>query len=134
MKAWKLIGAVSLTAFSLAGCSSPPPDLPDRATAAVKAEEARVAELLGADPSVLGEPGSCQVRLLGQEAGASFVWANCEALDPPHTAISTPVRVDGSKVTMPGDGAAFAETVREMFPDDLAEFVMSNQDSPEVRP
>jgi hypothetical protein len=134
MKASKLIVAVSLVLVSMAGCSSRQPHLPDRAAPAVKAEEARIAALLGADTSILGEPGVCQVRLLGQKARASFVWASCDALDPPYTAISAPLRVDDSKVRMPGDGAAFADTVREMFPEDLAEFVLNNPDSPEVRP
>jgi hypothetical protein len=35
---------------------------------------------------------------------------------------------------MPGDGAAFSDTVREMFPRDLADFVLNIQNSPEVRP
>lgn len=134
MKVWKLIVAVSLVLVSVSGCSSRQPDLPDRTALAVKAEEARIAALLGADTSILGEPGVCKVRLLGQEAGTSFVWANCDALDPPYTAISAPLRVDDSKVTMPGDGAAFSDTVREMFPKDLADFVLNNQDSPEVHP
>ena len=134
MKAWRLIVVVSLVVVSVAGCSSRQSDLPDRAAPAVRAEEARIAALLGADTSILGKPGVCKVRLLGQEAGASFVWANCDALDPPYTAVSTPLRVDDSKVTMPGDGAAFSDTVREMFPKDLADFVLNNQDSPEVRP
>lgn len=134
MKAWKLIVTGSLVLVSVAGCSSHQPELPDRAAPAVKAEEARIAALLGADTSILGQPGACKVRLLGQKAGASFVWATCNALGPPHTAISAPLRVDGSKVTMPGDGAAFSDTVCEMFPKDLADFVLNNQDSREVRP
>ena len=133
MQAWELIVAVSLVLVSVSGCSSRHLELPDRAAPAVKAEEARIAALLGADTSILGEPGVCKVRLLGQKAGASFVWAECDALDPPYSAISAPLRVDDSKVTMPGDGAAFSETVREMFPGDLADFVLNNQDSPEVR-
>ncbi len=80
------------------------------------------------------EPGVCKVRLLGQEARASFVWAECQIVDPPYRAVSAPLRVDDSKVTMPGDGAAFSVSVREMFPEDLADFVLNNQDSPQVRP
>lgn len=100
---------------------------------AVKAEETRLAALLSADRSVLGVPSVCTVRLLGQKAGASFVMADCKARDSSYSTYG-PKRVDGSKVTKPGDGAAFSDTVREMFPEDLADFVLNNQDSPELRP
>ena len=132
MKVWKFVAVISLVLPIVSGCSSPPV-LPDRAAPAVKAEETRLAALLSADQSVLGVPGVCTVRLLGQQAGASFVWANCDALDSSY-ATSLPLRVDGSEVTKPGMGAAFSPTVREMFPEDLADFVLNNQNSPEVRP
>jgi len=119
MKAWKLIVSVPLVLVSAAGCSSRQPDLPDRAAPAVKTEEARRAALLGVDTSILGEPGVCSVRLLGLMAGASFVWARCDPLAPPYIAISALLRVDDAKVTTPGDGAGFSDTVREMFPEDL---------------
>lgn len=133
MKVWGLVVAASIVLISTAGCSSNPPVLPDRAAPAVKAEEARLVALLSADRTVLGERGVCTVRLLGQREGASFMWAQCQALDSQH-ATSLPLRVDGSKVTRPGDGEAYGETVREMFPEDLAEFVLNNHDSPELRP
>lgn len=134
MRAWNLTLAVSLVLASASGCSRHQVELPDRAAPAVRSEEVRIAAVLGADTSILGEPGVCRVRLLGQQAGARFVWADCDAPDPPYTAVSLPVRVDDSRVTLPGDGAAFSESVREMFPEDLADFVLNNQDSPEVRP
>ena len=132
MKPWKFVAVMTLALAFVSGCSRPPV-LPDRAAPTVKAEETRLAALLSADQSVLGVPGVCTVRLLGQQAGASFVWANCNARDSSY-GTSVPLRVDGSKVTKPGDGAAFSDTVREMFPEDLADFVLNNQDSPEVRP
>jgi hypothetical protein len=128
-----LIALSTVVAF-MAGCSSGQPELPDRATPAVRSEEARIAAQLGADRSIVGGRAECKVRLLGQESGASFVWAECKGLEPPHTAVSTPLRVDGSKVTMPGDGAAFPHTVRAMFPKELADFVLKNPGSPELRP
>ena len=138
MKAWphppKTVAATVLVLISVTGCSAGPPVLPDRAAPAVKAEEARLATLLGADSSILGVPGVCTVRLLGQQAGAPFVWAQCVAPGPIGTAASLPLRVDGAKVTMAADGAAYSETVREMFPENLADFVLNNQDSPELRP
>jgi hypothetical protein len=134
MTASRFVVALPLALAVVAGCSSGQPELPDRSAASVRAEEARIAEVLGADSSVVGGPSECRVRLLGQESGASFVWAECKGLEPPHTAVSTPLRVDGSKVTMPGDGAAFPHTVRELFPKELADFVLKNPGSPELRP
>jgi hypothetical protein len=132
MKSWRLVGVISLVLAFASSCSSPPV-LPDRAAPVVKAEETRLAALLSADRSALGVPGVCTVRLLGQKAGASFVMADCKARDSSYSTYG-PKRVEGSKVTKPGDGAAFSDTVREMFPEDLADFVLNNQDSPELRP
>ncbi len=131
MRTWGFAGAIVLLLTSVSACSSPPV-LPDRTNPAVKAEEARLARLLGADRSILGEPGVCTVRLLGQRAGASFVWAHCAAPVPQGTAASLPLRIDGSKVTIPEDGEGFADSVRQMFPTDLAEFVLEEGCSPEL--
>ena len=59
--------------------------------------------------------------------------ADCQALDSSYSTFGA-VRVEGSKVTKSGDGAAHSETVRKMFPEDLAEFVLHNPSSPELRP
>jgi hypothetical protein len=134
MGALRFILAVSLSLASVAGCSSRPPVLPDRASPEVRAEEARVAALLGSETSVVGARSACEVRLLRQEAEASFVWATCEAVDPPHGGMSAPMRVSGSDITVAADGAAFPQSLREMFPEDLADFVLSNPDSLEMRP
>jgi len=72
--------------------------------------------------------------LLGQQAGASFVWALCTAPGPIGTAVSLPLRVDGSTVTKPGDGSMYAESVRQMLPADLAEFVIKNTGTSAVLP
>lgn len=125
--------AVSLVLLSVSGCSKGPPELPDPAAPAVKAEEVRLAAVLSADPSILSEPGVCTVRLLGQEGGASFVMAACQARHSTQASYG-PKRVDGSKVTQPGDGAANEPTLRKMFPEDLADFVLNNHDAPELRP
>ena len=133
MRSRGFVAAVSLGFISVSGCSSGPSELPDRAAAATKAEEARVVTVLSADRSVLGEPGVCTVRLLGQSAGASFVWALCQALESSH-ATSLPLRIDGSKVIKPQDGGAYADSVRTMFPEDLAERILEDQGAPELRP
>ena len=134
MRSRGFVAAVSLGLISVSGCSSGPPGLPDRAAPTVKAEEARIAALLGADTSILGEPGVCTVRLLGQQPGASFVWALCVATGPTGAAASLPLRVDGSKVIKPQDGEAYADSVRTMFPEDLAERILEDQGAPELRP
>ncbi|MEU1677938.1 hypothetical protein ABZ422_02465 [Micromonospora zamorensis] len=112
----------------LAGCSEPPYRFPDRSAADVQAEEERLATLL---PSVLlGGPGTCKVRLLGRDASSSFAWAHCEALGPGLVSgVSTPVRVDGDRVTQPGDGSEYPPSVRRMFPERLAEAVLDDDGS-----
>ena len=139
MKAWphppKTVAAtVLLVLISVSGCSSGPSWPPDRATPAVKAEEARLAVLIGADTSIHGEPAACTVRLFGQQAGASFVWALCVATGPTGAAASLPLRVDGSKITKPGDGSMYAVSVRQMFPAGLAEFFIKNTGTSAVLP
>jgi hypothetical protein len=135
MRALGIAAVASLMLVSLSACSNPPA-LPDRSTPAVKAEEARLASLLGADTSVIGGPSLCKVRLLGQETGASFVWALCQGLGPHSvgTGISAPMRVVGTNVTIPQDGGAYGDSVRTMFPEDLAEFVLKNAGTPAVLP
>ena len=133
MKKLRFVGALSLMLISVSACSSGPPDLPDRASPSVKAEEARLAVLLGADTSIVDAPGVCKVRLLGQEAGVSFVWALCQAVPPATTGVSAPFRVSGSKVTKTQLGD-YEGGVRKMFPEDLADFVIDNPSSPELRP
>ncbi|MGA4727753.1 hypothetical protein ACWEOS_22575 [Micromonospora taraxaci] len=84
-----------------------------------------MATLLPAE--LLGGSGTCKVRLLGQDGSSSFAWAHCEASGPGNVSgISTPVRVDGERVTQPGDGSEYAPSVRRMFPDRLAEAVLDD--------
>ncbi|MEH1164355.1 hypothetical protein V6V47_03085 [Micromonospora sp. CPCC 205539] len=111
----------------LGGCSEPPPyPLPDRSTPAVQAEEQRLAALLPTE--LLGGPGTCRVRLLGQEGSTSFAWAHCEGTGGPGLAsgVSEPVRVDGDRVTQPLDGAENGPSVRRMFPERLAAAVLDD--------
>lgn len=110
----------------LAGCSEPDYVLPDRGTAAVQAEEARLASLL--PRTLLHGPGTCRARLLGQDGPSSFAWALCErAPDSGATSgVSLPVRVDGDQVSQALDGSEYAASVKRMFPADLAEVVLSS--------
>ena len=113
----------------LAGCSATV-DLPER-TDAVRAEERRLAAVIEADQrsGFTGQPGACDVRLLRQEGDTSWVWARCTYGEG---GLSTAFRVRGPTVTAPRDGAGYADSIREVFPDDLAAMVLEHQD--EVQP
>jgi hypothetical protein len=65
---------------------------------------------------------------------AAVSFASTEPGDSAHTSTSTPVRVDGSKVTKPADGGGYSESLRKIFPTDLANYVVDNPSSPELRP
>jgi hypothetical protein len=106
----------------LSGCSESPYQLPDRNTPAVQAEERRLAALL--PDRLLWAPGTCRVRLLGREGSSSFAWAACEitpTAELPSGGVSMPVRVDGDQVRKPVDGAGYADSIKSMFPRDLAD-------------
>ncbi|MDO5741225.1 MAG: hypothetical protein Q4P07_13865 [Ornithinimicrobium sp.] len=121
-----MVAALSVTAF-LCGCAAP--ELPDRADPEVQAEEARLAEVIGADPGVLGVRGNCSVRLLRQVEETAFVWAHCEGGAPVNTGVSAPMRVVGSAVIVPGDGTQYERDIRAMFPEDLIEIVLDGDES-----
>jgi hypothetical protein len=145
MRVSGVVGALFLVLAFVSGCSDPqrlpdPDDpavkaaearlLPDRANPAVRAEEARLAKVVGADTSLIASPGICKIRLMGQKAGASFVYAECTAIAPiepgatEHTASAGPLRVDGSKVTQAGDGTSGeCPALYDTFPKDLADLV-----------
>ncbi|WP_410810275.1 hypothetical protein [Micromonospora sp. 067-2] len=122
------VGWLGLAVGLLVGCSEPPYALPDRSTAAVQAEEERLAALLPGE--LLDGPGTCKVRLLGREGSSSYAWARCEGTPEPGltSGVSLPVRVDGDLVTQPLDGIAHADSVRRMFPERLAEAVLDDPD------
>ncbi|MEU7775517.1 hypothetical protein AB0C44_29735 [Micromonospora taraxaci] len=110
----------------LTGCSEPPYPLPDRNAADVRAEEDRLVTLLPVE--LLGGPGTCEVRLLGRDGSSSFAWAHCEAAPGAGvvSGVSVPVRVDGDRVTQPGDGSEYSASVHRMFPEQLAEAVLDD--------
>ncbi|MEU8179179.1 hypothetical protein AB0B86_00220 [Micromonospora sp. NPDC049047] len=118
--------SLGLTIGLLAGCAEAPYPLPDRNAADVQAEEERLATLLPGE--LLGRAGTCRVRLLGRDNSSSFAWAHCDAAPGPAGvwSISVPVRVDGVRVTQPGDGSAYSASVRRMFPERLARAVLDN--------
>ncbi|MEU7611664.1 hypothetical protein [Micromonospora sp. NPDC049204] len=116
----------------LAGCSEAAYPLPDRNSADVQAEEKRLATLLPGE--LLGGPGTCKVRLLGRDGSSSFAWAHCDAAPGSEGgwSVSVPVRVDGDRVTQPGDGSEYSASVRRMFPERLARVVLD--DDGKLRP
>jgi hypothetical protein len=79
---------------------------------------------------VIVPPGRCRVRLLGRDGAASFVWAFCTYGRA--SGVSVPLRIDGTRVTMPGDGSGYSGSVRTMFPRRLADLVLAHGD--ELRP
>ena len=114
-------------------CSTPGVELPDRADPTIQREEARLAAVIGAETTtILGAPGTCSVRLLRQDATASFVWAECATGPPTNTGISAPMRVIGSQVTVPRDGTQYTQDIHTLFPDDLAAIIEAQDDS--IRP
>jgi hypothetical protein len=120
--------AAAVSVLALAACSSSyePPERTD----AVRAVEAEVAREVVASKKFSSADGTCEVRLLGQDGPARYGWADCEFHDG--SAVSAPVRVDTDqpesiRVRIPGDGAAYAPTVRGMFPHDMAEAILDHE-------
>jgi len=113
-------------------CASPSFQ-PPRLTAALRAEQERVAPLIEKSQRAgfTGTQGSCAVRMLGTRGGATFVWADCAFPDAdggPGGGVSAPVRVDGNAVQFPGDGSDFAKDVRRMFPHAMVDTILHDPD------
>lgn len=120
----------ALTAAALAACSSetfePPTRTPD-----IAAEERRVAALLeqparGAGPVARG---GCSVRILGIDRTTTYAWRNCEFRDPSgvSSGVSGPVRVDGTVVRSPADGAGYDDSIRELFPVEMTDAILEHR-------
>lgn len=122
-----VIGAVA--------CSSTAPEwtLPDREDPVVQAEEDRLADVVERSGVVWDTFGqmTCEVRLLGADGDASFVWAMCGVglSEGGRSALSLPLRIEGEDVTEARDGSEFDDSVREMFPPGLAELVFDDQEA-----
>lgn len=95
--------------------------LPDRTDDRVKATEEDLAQVIGAARG--GD--DCDVRLLGESSGSSYVWAECFGASG---GISAPMRVDGDEVHEPGDGSQYADGVRSLFPADIAHAILTDQE------
>jgi len=124
-------GLALLSAAALTACSGHSYQPPAR-TSQIVAEEARVAALIERHESGLFDdrPGTCAVRVLGMQADSTYAWADCTY--PPNGGLSAPFRVDGHAVRNAQDGSLYSDSIKEMFPADLAQAVL---DDPErLRP
>jgi hypothetical protein len=115
----------ALVLLLLAGCGGP--DLPDPGDSAVKAERERVRELLRHGTWLSGA-ADCDLQVLRQEGATTWVWAHCESLDGGHQqGFAGPVRIDGEAVRLVGE--PYEESLRDLFPEDLADLVITTDDS-----
>lgn len=110
--------AVLVLAVSCGGAAY---GLPDRTDDRVRATEHDLAQVVGAARG--GD--DCDVRLLGESDGSSFVWAECFGASG---GISAPMRVDGDEVQLPGDGNLYDDGVRRLFPAEVADAILTDQE------
>lgn len=126
----RIAAALVLVAAVLGGCSEPV-GLPDRTDPAVQAEEARIAAVIESSDDIW-VPGSCAVRLLGQEVATSYVWVVCEGYGsddlPERPGWGGPARIDGDQVSQPRDGGLRGSDIREMFPAELADAIFAGDE------
>ena len=117
---------IAVLLAAAAACVAPW-QLPDRSDAWVRAEEARLATTIEDSGAVLGTPGgSCDARLLNTDPENWFLWVECESRSA--GAASMPVVVRGDDVLQPEDGAGYADSVRELFPRELAHAILTDPD------
>ena len=97
-------------------------------TPEVVAEEARIVALLEGQ----ADSGSttCAVRILGIEGQSTYAWTTCMSVGASGdtSGTSVPIRVDGSTVRGPSDGGGYADSVRALFPDRVADAVLDDQE------
>jgi hypothetical protein len=77
--------------------------------------------------------GLCEWELLGQSEHEVYVWAICQIADSPEgAAMSAPAVIylkennSIEKVEIPRDGAQYSVDIRQMFPQNLQEKILSN--------
>ena len=123
-----------LTAAALAGCSGETFEPPAR-TPEVAAEETRVAARLEQHGRSTGFPhgmdGGCAVRILGIDGPTTYAWSTCKFRDASGawSGVSGPVRVEGTDVRRTADGGGYDESVRELFPAEMANAIFEDQNS-----
>lgn len=70
------------------------------------------------------ENAVCNVEVFRQEGQTTYGWAECTNTlsiedGQVEQGSSTPFRAEGETIAVPGDGAQYAQDVRELFPADL---------------
>ena len=120
-----LVGAVAL----LAGCGRQV-SIADPGQPQVLEERNRIIRLLATDLGDHRTPGACQVKVLRHEDQTTWAFATCSmaAKDPasPRPTWADYVRVDGERVRYAKGGAAYEESVRALFPKDLADWALDH--------
>ena len=123
-----------LTAAALAGCSGETFE-PLARTPEVAAEETRVAARLEQHARSTGFPhgayGGCVVRILGIDGPTTYAWSTCTFRDASGvmSGVSGPVRVEGTDVRRTADGGGYDDSVRELFPAEIANAIFEDQNS-----
>ena len=123
-----------LTAAALAGCSGETFEPPAR-TPEVAAEETRVAVRLEQHGRSTGFPhgvdGGCAVRILRIDGPVTYAWSKCMFSDASGgmSGVSGPVRVEGTDVRRTADGGDYDESVRELFPAQIADAILEDRNS-----
>ena len=123
---------IVLTASALAGCSGETFE-PLARTPQVAAEETRVAARLEQRARGTGPvpEGGCDVRILGIDGPTTYAWSTCTFRDASGvwSGVSEPVRVKGTDVRSPTPGAGYDDSVRELFPAEMANAIFEDQNS-----
>lgn len=121
-----------LVVGSLTACAGDPV-LADPAAAVTRAEQARLVKLLATDlPGDVWAPAACSVRVLRSEGATTWAWADCTVAAADDGGVrggwSAPIRVDGDEVTVPKNGTMYEPSINEVFPEDLARYVLDHPD------
>lgn len=120
-----VLGALTL----LAGCA-PQVTLADPGQPQVLEERNRIIRLLSTDLGDHRTPGVCQVKVLRHEGQTTWAFATCSmaAKDPasPRPRWADFLRVDGDRVRYAQGGAAYEESLRVLFPKDLADWALAH--------
>lgn len=111
---------VAVVTFGTIACSSGdvPPTLSDD-------ERARLVDRVEEQSSWIESP-SCQVEVFRQDGDTTYGWADCMTSASASASEqellqgeSYPFRIDGDQIRVPGDGGAYEEDLKEIFPEDL---------------
>jgi hypothetical protein len=96
-------------------------DLPERDEHVISLEQ-RLGTLIEKSQRGTNSPGQCTVRVLGEQKDTVWVWANCRWL--PAGAVGGPFRIDVKTVTPTKDGSEYDDSVRKLFPYEMAEAIL----------